>query len=193
VPLSLGTLFKYLHGSKGFAFPSRSALAKAESAAADLVRGLAAVQGRGPLADAAASPSSLRNLGRLVTAASHDLKALCDTPVLPAPPPRLPLLPPLPAADGSSVAAARLSASEQSEAAAEAAAKAEQVVMLALAAVRLAALQALVMLANSDARIAAMVEAGVPEVKGAHPGALCGRARSTSLSAHLSLPPRVLI
>jgi hypothetical protein len=57
-----------------------------------------------------------------------------------------------------------VAAAERSEAEAEAAVKAEQVVMLGLAAIRLAALQSLVMLANSDARIAAMVEAGVPEV-----------------------------
>jgi len=173
VPLSLGTLFKCLRPSEdGFDFQTSAALTKAEGAASDLVRGVAAVQGQGPLADAAASPNSLRNLGRLITAASHDLKALCDTP--PPTPPTVTSAP-LESADdtgssssssGAVVAATSVGAVERSEAAAEAAVKAEQVVMLGLAAIRLAALQSLVMLANSDARIAAMVEASVPEVKG---------------------------
>lgn len=172
VPLSLGTLFKCLRPSEdGFDFQTSATLTKAEGAASDLVRGLASVQGQGPLADAAASPNSLRNLGRLITAASHDLKALCDTP--PPTPPTVTPEPPLGSADdtGSSgsgavvVAATPVGAVERSEAEAEAAVKAEQVVMLGLAAIRFAALQSLVMLANSDARIAAMVEAHVPEVK----------------------------
>jgi len=168
VPLSLGTLFKCLRSSEdGFDFQSSAALTKAEGAASDLVRGLASVQGQGPLADAAASPSSLRNLGRLITAGSHDLKALCDTPP-PAPPTTSPASQQVGADNSSSgsgaVEAPSVAAAERSEAEAEAAVKAEQVVMLGLAAIRLAALQSLVMLANSDARIAAMVEAGVPEV-----------------------------
>ena len=73
VPLCLAVLFKSLDGDRfrfsasasdggDVAGPSASAagaLAKVASAATDLVRGLAAVQGRGPLADAAASPKSL--------------------------------------------------------------------------------------------------------------------------------------
>ena len=141
VPLCLAALFKSLTLDDGgpcrlnfrdglvSGDPKASKqLDKAAAAAAALVAGLSALRGMGPLADTAATPKSLKGLGRCISACSFELRAMCEEPPAgSASPPAA-----APAADPAAVSLA-LAAATGASGPATVVSKAEESSMLALA------------------------------------------------------------